>query len=150
MQHSGEAPRRRQLQPAEDKRIQPVRVCPDVMPIDPQKHRTGGKGRPFVPVHKGVVDKQAFQQGAGFFHNIRIVAALGPVCSRLQPAHIPNAGRPAIPFNKNGVHAQNIGNSQVIPAHFASSLYRASCSIMLTSRASSTWRRAMGRLRFSM
>lgn len=62
--------------PLHHERVQLLRLCPELTPIDPQANITGRKSHPLIAVHKGMNDKQAFQQGARLLHYFGIVARL--------------------------------------------------------------------------
>lgn len=56
--------------------------------VDGQKVIGGGKGRPFVPVDKGMVLSEALSERGGFFDQIGVVAGLEAIEHRFNKASL--------------------------------------------------------------
>ena len=64
-------------------------------------------------------------KGGGFFHNIRVIAALRTKNRCFHRAHVADAGRAAIALQKRLMHGQYFQGTEVSP-HLESSRYKES------------------------
>ena len=100
-----------------DQGVESCRIHFEMFSINTQEYVKCGECRPFVAIHKRLIDQQAFHQGASLFQNIGVIAALWPIDGRLHGPHIPDAGSSAVTFEQYGMQPKNIGSFEIIPAH---------------------------------
>ena len=93
-----------------DQGVESCRIHFEMFSINTQEYVKYGECRPFVAIHKRLIDQQTFHQGTSLFHNIGVIAALRPIDGRLHRAHIPDAGsfRRSVPavWHANQGHRQ--------------------------------------------